>query len=316
MYHKLSHITPVYSEYFADPFVWRHEEFYYAVGTSPAGTDQSKANRFALLRSSDLIQWESLGHALISVDAELGNDYWAPEVAYNDGLFYLYYSVGHGDKGHHIRVAISANPAGPYRDTGSPLTDLSRLPFAIDASPFQDDDGQWYLFYARDFLDREDGNRAGTAIVMDRLLDMTRLAGKEKVVARAKYDWQRFMSNRPIYDSVYDWHTLEGPVVRKHNGQYYCFYSGGCWQNDTYGVDYVVADKVTGPYQYVGDSSRPRVLRTIPNKLIGPGHNSIVTDNVINYIVYHAWDQSHTARRMHIGELAWESEGPRAIVPG
>lgn len=306
----MNHIGSVYSEYFADPFVWRHEGLYYAVGTSPAGLDR----RFALLRSSDLIHWESLGHALISVDAELGNNYWAPEVAYNNGLFYLYYSVGHGDKGHHIRVAISDNPAGPYRDTGSPLTDLSRLPFAIDASPFQDDDGQWYLFYARDFLDCDNGNRAGTGLVVDRLIDMVRLASEEKVVARAKYDWQMYMPNRSMYGSVYDWHTLEGPVVRKHDGRYYCFYSGGCWQNDTYGVDYIVADSVMGPYSYVGDSSKPRVLRTIPNKLIGPGHNSIVVDCDRDYIVYHAWDQAHIARRMHISELVWELDGPRAMI--
>lgn len=310
----MSPISPVYPEPFADPFVWRHDGCYYAVGTSPSGAERKGASRFALLRSNDLMSWQSLGHALVSVAAEFGEDYWAPEVAFHEGIFYLYYSVGHGDKRHHIRVAVSERPEGPFADTGSPLTDLSRLPFAIDASPFQDDDDQWYLFYARDFLDCDDGCRAGTGLVVDRLIDMRRLAGEERVVARARHDWQMYKANRPMYDSVYNWHTLEGPVVRKHDGRYYCFYSGGCWQNDTYGVDYVIADAVMGPYSHAYDS--PRVLRSLPGRLIGPGHNSIVAGpDGKDYIVYHAWDEQHTARRMHISELAWEADGPKAVIP-
>lgn len=309
----MSHLMPVYSETFADPFVWRHDGCYYAVATSPAGPDRDKASEFTLLKSSDLTDWEKLGWALVPVGEESGNAYWAPEVAFYEGKFYLYYSVGHGHKAHHIRVAVSDRPEGPYVDTGAPLTDLSTLPFAIDGSPFQDDDGQWYLFYARDFLDCEDGYRAGTGLVVDRLIDMTRLAGEERVVARARHDWQMYMANRPMYDGIYDWHTLEGPVVRKHEGKYYCFYSGGCFQNDTYGVDYVVADSVTGPYCHVNDSAR--VLRSMVGRLIGPGHNSIVKGrDGEDCIVYHAWDEAHTGRRMHISELAWEADGPRAVV--
>lgn len=305
----MNQLSPVYPAPFADPFVWLYEECYYAIGTSPAGPD----GQFAIVKSPDLVDWQSLGHALVPVDEKFGKDYWAPEVAYHEGTFYLYYSVGHGDKGHHIRVAVSERPEGPYRDTGSPLTDLAKLPFAIDGSPFQDDDGQWYLFYARDFLDCEGDCRAGTGLAVDRLVDMTRLAGEERIVARARHDWQMYMADRPMYDGIYDWHTLEGPAVRKHDGRYYCFYSGGCWQNETYGVDYVVADSVMGPYSPVSDS--PRVLRTLPGRLIGPGHNStVIGPDGKDRIVYHAWDEAHTARRMHISELAWTADGPRGVV--
>ena len=83
--------------------------------------------------------------------AELGTDYWAPEVVEADGRFWLYYSVGHGDAGHHLRVAVADHPFGPFRDTGVNLTPHEQ--FAIDPHPFRDDDGTWYLFYARDVLD-------------------------------------------------------------------------------------------------------------------------------------------------------------------
>ncbi len=309
--------NPVYPDYFADPFVWRHEGVYYAVGTSRAAKDTSGPSHFPLLRSDDLLNWKLLGHALVQVSPEYGSDYWAPEVAYFEGVFYLYYSVGHGDKAHHLRVAASEHPEGPYEDLGIPLTDLSRTPFAIDAHPFQDDDGEWYLFYARDFPETEGVFRAGTGLAMDRLVNMTKLAGHERTVVRARSDWQRFMADRPMYGGIYDWHTLEGPAVRKHDGRYYCFYSGGCWQNDTYGVDYAIADDVIGPYSDTGNEEGPRILRSVPGKVIGPGHNSIVEgpDGESEFLVYHAWDVGMTARRMCIDPLVWTPDGPRCAGP-
>lgn len=303
--------NPVYPGYLADPFVWQHEGTYYAVGTSRAAQDTSGPSRFPLIRSTDLVNWESVGYALVALRPEFGDSYWAPEVAFDDSTFYMYYSVGHGDKGHHIRVAVSDRPEGPFEDTGEPVTDPYICPFSIDAHPFKDDDGTWYLFYARDFLDRADGFRVGTGIVVDRLIGMTKLAGEERTAMRAKSDWQRFMANRPTYGRIYDWHTLEGPAVRKHKGRYYCFYSGGCWQNDTYGVNYAVANCITGPYSDCGHDG-PKVLRTIPGRLIGPGHNSIVEGpDGSDYIVYHAWDADMTARRMCIDRLVWTADGPR-----
>jgi GH43 family beta-xylosidase len=132
------------------------------------------------------------------------------------------------------------------------------------------------------------------------------------VVLRARHDWQRFEANRSMYGGTYDWHTLEGPFVRKHAGRYYCFYSGGRWENESYGVDYAVADHVQGPYSHEGSESGPRVLHTIPGEIIGPGHNSIVRGpEGEDWIVYHAWDARMAARRMFIDRLIWTNDGPR-----
>jgi beta-xylosidase len=144
-----------------------------------------------------------------------------------------------------------------------------------------------------------------------RMRSMTNLADEGRVVLRANRDWQRFEANRSMYGGTYDWHTLEGPFVRKHSGRYYCFYSGGRWENETYGVDYAVADHVLGPYSDDGNKSGPRVLHTIPGELIGPGHNSIVRGpDGEDCIVYHAWDARMTARRMFIDRLIWTTDGP------
>ena len=220
----------------------------------------------------------------------------------------MYYSVGREDKAHHIRVAVSETPEGSYRDTGHLITDPFTCPFAIDASPFQDRDGTWYLFYARDFLD---GDRPGTGIVVDRLLDMTQLAGEERVVVRAKFDWQIFLRNRVMYGARYDWHTIEGPCVVERGGRYWCLFSAGRWENESYGVDWAVADSIIGPWMYEGSPDGARLLRTIPGQVLGPGHNSLAEgrNGDSDYIVYHAWDASMTARRMFIDPLPVERGG-------
>jgi beta-xylosidase len=314
----ITYTNPVYPDYFADPFVWKHEGVYYAIGTGAhEAAGEVGDTIFPLLRSLDFAHWEAAGNALVRPPAELGHSFWAPEVTYHDGRFYLYYSVGHEDKDHQLRVAIAHNPLGPYIDSGNALIDLSTCPFAIDPDPFRDVDGQWYLFYARDFLDEDNGYRHGTAIVVDRLVDMTRLAGDERTVLRARSDWQRFMTDRPMYGGVFDWHTLEGPCVRRHGELYYCFYSGGRWETDTYGVDFGVADNVLGPYSDIGNEAGPRILRTIPGKVIGPGHNSMVKapDDSTDYIIYHAWDREGTARRLCVDRIDWTSYGPRCDGP-
>lgn len=317
-----TYTNPVYNGYFADPFVWKHQGVYYAIGTGPAEAEGQvdeigKRRVFPLLRSDDFVNWEFAGNALLRPDPALGDNFWAPEVAYCDGTFYLYYSVGHEDKRHQLRVATSSEPLGPYQDVGESLLDPESCAFAIDPHPFRDDDGQWYLFYARDFLDTEGGVRAGTALMVARLETMTKLAGEGNVVLRARSDWQRFLANRPMYGGIYDWHTLEGACVRKYEGRYYCFYSGGRWENDTYGVDYGIADSVMGPYSDAGNEAGPRVLRSVPGYVLGPGHNSIVLglDDRTEYIVYHAWDTDMQARRMCIDKLIWTESGPRCNGP-
>jgi beta-xylosidase len=326
---RVSYKNPVYPAYFADPVVWKHGDAWYAVGTgvieaeSHAGgvtealTVEGKPGVFLLLRSEDFVRWTPIGSALELLAPDYGNAYWAPELAFADGKFWMYYSVGREDKAHHIRAAVSEKPDGPYRDTGSRITDPFTCPFAIDASPFQDEDGQWYLFYARDFLDTDDGARVGTALVVDRLVNMTTLAGEPRVVARPRFEWQRFLANRVMYGGVYDWHTLEGPCVRKRNGRYYCLFSGGRWENETYGVDYVIADHVLGPWSGQGMSERgARLLHTLPGQVIGPGHNCIAQGpGGRDFIVYHAWDPAMTARRMFIDPLDWTAEGPRCAGP-
>jgi beta-xylosidase len=316
--------NPVYSGYLADPFVFFHDGSYFAVGTGAdeaAGSVETSraANVFPVLRSNDLATWVRVGRALVRPETSLGDTFWAPEIAWDGAFFYLYYSVGFADARHQLRVATSRFPQGPYEDTGIGLTDLDQCSFAIDPHPFRDRDGKMYLFHARDFLDSDEASslRAGTALVVAELATMTKLSNRVVPVLRAHFEWQRFLRDRAMYGSRYDWHTLEGPCVRERDGKYYCMYSGGRWESAEYGVDFAVADTVSGPYSDAGGEDGPRVLRSKPGVLVGPGHHSVVfgPDGRTEYLAYHAWDPGFEARRLCIDPLIWTPAGPRADGP-
>jgi beta-xylosidase len=301
----LTYTNPVYGGYFADPFVLRQDGAYYAYGTFP-----SRSGTIPGLVSTDLVNWRSLGDVLEPLDP-VPENYCAPEVAFRDGRFYMYYSAGGEEgEGHQLRLAVASRPAGPFRDTATILDPDD--PFSIDAHPFCDDDGRWYLFYCRDLLD---GDRVGTGIVVDELPAPDRLAGARRVAVRPYADWNLFLARREMYGRTWDWYTVEGPFVVKRQGRYYLFFSGGAWREPSYGVSYAVADHPLGPWE-VCPGDGPTILRTVPGAALGPGHASIVAAaDGSDWLVYHAWPPDGRARLLRIDRLEWTPDGPRCHGP-
>jgi hypothetical protein len=119
------------------------------------------------------------------------------------------------------------------------------------------------------------------------------LAGDPKPVTRARYDWQVYDPARKEKGGV-RWHTVEGPFVLKRKGTYYEMFSGGNWQNISYGVSFAVSDTIQNADEWLqysdGETTFP-LIRTIPEKVIGPGHNSVIRgpNNRELYCVYHRW---------------------------
>jgi beta-xylosidase len=310
----ITYKNPVYPHYFADPFVLKFADTYYAYGTAPAGAG---GKQFPILRSEDLAHWEYLSHALLPINNPPGINYWAPEVAHRDGVFYLYYSAttSSSDEHHRLRVATSRAPEGPFTDSGNLL--LPDSGFSIDAHPFCDPKtGKWYLFFAADYTDEEPyGTGLAVAPLSD---DLTWVADRPRPVVRATAPWQVYEHNRNYKGRLWQaWNCVEGPFVLYHQGKYYCLYSGGAWHSENYGLGFAIADHPLGPWRDDFAKHGPTVLKGIANESIGPGHNSVVLgpDNQTQFVVYHAWDKSHTARRMCIDPLQWTKNGPRCIGP-
>ncbi len=300
--------NPVVARDFPDPFVFKFCAQYYAIATG----FWHDGGVFGILRSRDLINWTDCGSALKSVPFPDAPCYWAPEIYYRNGKFYLYYSVGN-EENMRIRAAVSDSPAGGYVDAG---IDLTSEQFAIDAHVFVDDaDGSEWLFYATDFLDYD---QIGTGTVCDKMISPLELQGKPQPVTRAKYDWQIYDPMRASKGNV-RWHTIEGSTVLKRKGLYYQMFSGGNWQNVSYGVSYATTRNInqTEEWSQVADGEITfPILRTIPEKVVGPGHNSVVrgTDNRQLYCVYHRWAADLSGRQMAIDPL--DFAGERMLVVG
>ncbi len=299
---------PVFEGYFADPFVLRLDDgSYVAYGSS--GSPATGARVFEALVSDDLLSWWSCGPVLNRLDASDGDEYWAPEVIQGDGAYWMYFSVGHGIAGHHIRVARSESPLGPFDDQGISLTPGET--FAIDAHPFVDADGGRYLYFARDVLDSP---RPGTHLAVVPLASWTAGAADPVEVLAPDADWQIYARDREMYGARFDWHTLEGPSVVRRRGRYWLTYSGGAWTGPGYAVSWAVADSPLGPWK-PAPTGRPALLRSTA-ELIGPGHSSLTTTPAgDDAIAFHAWDEERTRRRMHVHRISFKPEGPRVDGP-
>lgn len=297
---------PVYEGYFADPFLLRTDDRYYAYGS---GNPSLPSRGFEALTSSDLRSWTSVGTVFAGTDPRLGDSYWAPEVAISGGRYWMYYSVGQGIAAHHIRVAVADSPVGPFEDTGVNLTPDEM--FAIDAHPFWDVDGTRYLFFARDVLDAD---RPGTALAVKRLTSMTTVEAQTTPVLAPDADWQIYERSRQMYGRVLDWHTLEGPTVVLRDGAYHLFFSGGSWEGSGYGVSVATAASPLGPWTHIA-APQADVLSTAITGLVGPGHNSVLRiPGAIDVIGYHAWNSDRTRRQMYLDRLDWTGDVPSVIA--
>jgi GH43 family beta-xylosidase len=297
------YLNPVDVRHFPDPFVLKSAGVYWGYATGRWRDGRC----FGILRSRDLQSWEEIGGAMEPLPGD-APCYWAPEVIADEGRFLMYYSVG-DEVRMQIRVAVAEHPAGPFVDSGRRLTSEE---FAIDPHVFIDHDGTRWLFYAIDFTDHA---RVGTGTVCDHLLDPFTLAGHPRPVTRAISDWQIYDPCRASKGNVC-WHTVEGPFVLERKGIYYQMFSGGNWQNPSYGVSYAVTSDLDAPGEWRQAGEDQRVLRTIPGAVIGPGHNSCVRgpDNRQLFCVYHRWAVDFSHRVMAIDRLDWAGE--RLIVLG
>jgi len=68
---------------------------------------------------------------------------WAPDAAYKDGTYYLYFPAKDRAGAFRIGVATSASPTGPFTARSQPI----KGSYSIDPAVFIDDDGTAYLFF-------------------------------------------------------------------------------------------------------------------------------------------------------------------------
>ena len=257
-----------------DPYVIKANGMYYMYATHVKGVQ--------LYKSQDKINWDFLGFCY-SKQGEM--DYWAPAVIEIDGRFYLYYSsMAETEEDVHkerICVAEGSSPEGPFEFVKELIE-----PFSIDPHVVKSG-GELFMFYSVNDYDAE---RAGTLIVVDKMVSPTQMEGNPKVAVRATLDEEIFMKDR--FKQGQHWHTLEGAFYLEKDGYHYLMYSGNCYQNENYYIGYAVCkseekDLTKLQFKKYPDEQTycPLICKNETEE--GTGHHSVLEENGKYYVFYH-----------------------------
>eukprot|EP00891_Asterochloris_glomerata_P006014 jgi/Astpho2/6014/Aster-03971 len=187
---------------------------------------------------------------------------WAPEVAYLQGQYVMYFSARNPslvNGSSCIGVATASTPAGPFNSSSSEaLTCNEAMGGMIDPSPFVDTDGSVYLLYKND----------GLTIIPPFPISLW--------VAPLTPDGLSFEPNTRPAAILQPQYSFQGAVIEAPQlhrcGQAYClFYSSNCYRTTSYNIGFAVARNITGPYT---SSQQPLVqANTAYGDVLGPGNH-------------------------------------------
>ena len=282
--------NPVLPGDYADPSVIRVGDDYWATATS-----SEWAPLFPILHSNNLVDWTTVGHVFPdSLPQWAEAHFWAPEITYEKGRFYIYYTAKKNGGGLCVAVASSANATGPFTDHG-PL--VCQEVGSIDAFEVRDEKGELYLIW------KEDGNSRN----LPTPLWGQRINEERTVLLGEKFELFR---NDP---NTWEGHVVEGPAIIRRGDFYYLFYAGDrcCGSNCTYGVGVARARSLKGPWEK--NVSNPILRQNEYWKC--PGHGTVVTDKTgIDYFMYHAYATEgtvYTGRQGLLDKIHWsETQWP------
>ena len=237
---------------------------------------------------------------------------WAPDAAYKNGKYYLFFPAKDYEGHFRIGVATSDKPEGPF----TAEKDFIEGSFSIDPAVFIDDDGQAYMYWGGLWGGRlekwatgeynADGVGPGAdepaigAICAKMTPDL--LAFEMKPAQVQILD----ENGEPIVAGDEDRRFFEGPWMHKYMGKYYLSYSTGT----THRLVYAVGESPMGPFVFGGQILDPVQGWTT--------HHSIVEFNGKWYLFYHDASLSgiDAQRCVKYAELFYNEDGSiRKVKP-
>jgi beta-xylosidase len=290
---------------FADPFVLREKDTYYAFAT---GT-RTKHLQVAVAHGDDLSSWTLLPDALPTLpawavrSAELT---WAPSLLRRGSAYVLYYTAPDSVSGFQcISRAVSAKPEGPYVDESSaPFVCDQPLCGSIDPSPFVDRSGRAYLLWKSDENSAKchSASRIWSQPLTDDGLAVTgspaRLLGTDRA-------WER-----PL---------IEAPSMVQREGRFFLFYSASGYESADYAIGYATCSGPLGPCEKA-TLDRPFVASS--KGLLGPGGQEFFEDaQGATWMTYHAWSPPRStyasggARSLRFARVGFERGAPELLLP-
>ena len=265
----------------ADPFILEANGKYYIYTTGHHGV--------YAYQSEDLFSgWEFCGMVMTVPNHD---SFWAPSVIELDGKFYMYNSIeiydDEPDAGGHrgaMFVSEADNPLGPFTNAKQLLH-----PFSIDSHVVKNENGL-FIFYT---TNRFEGDRIGSYIVVDRLIDPYHAEGKPVTVVEPTLDEDIYRRDR--YKKGQHWHTIEGAFYFKEGDWQYVMYSGNCYEQPTYYIGYARAktdetDLTKIKFEKYPDDKTYHPVISANEFEEGTGHHSMIKKDGQWYAVYHARD--------------------------
>lgn len=273
--------NPIIDADYSDPDVCRVGNDYYMTASS-----FSAFPGLPVLHSTDLVNWEIIGHALTDSypllptyqgsaldyrrQIQHGNYVWAPAIRHHNGWFYIYW----GDPDQGLFMVRTQDPRGQW---SKPVL-VKEGKGMIDCCPLWDDDGQAWLSHGCA------GTRAGIKSVLfvaPLSTDGTHVTGPSRIV----YDGHE---NQP---------TIEGTKLYKHGGYYYIMSPAG---GVKYGWQVVLrAKNPYGPYEEHVSMAQGR------SRVNGPHQGAWVqTQNGEDWFI-HFQDKHAYGRVVHLQPAEW-----------
>lgn len=230
---------------------------------------------------------------------------WAPDAAYANHTYYLYFPAKDSSGIFRIGVATSNKPEGPFKALPKPIAGS----YSIDPCVFKDDDGNFYMYFGGIWggqLQKWDHNKytagagnkdANELAALPRVAklrkDMTGFEGQVKELVLLNEQ------GKPFYEKDNDKRFFEASWVHKYKGKYYFSYSTG----DTHNLCYAIGDSPYGPFTYKGVIMTPVTGWTT--------HHSIVEKDGKWYLFYHDVELSGKTylRNVKVTELHYRADG-------
>ena len=245
--------------------------------------DQYKMEDYHILSMDDVdAPCVDNGEALHMKDIPwVSKQMWAPDAAYKNGTYYLFFPARDKDGIFRLGVASSTNPAGPFKAE----PDYIPGSFSIDPAVLVDDDGRSYIYFGGLWGGQLEKWQTGTFVP-----DAEGPAANEPAlgpqVAELSDDMLTFKSapqeiqivdenGNPLTAGDEDRRYFEGPWMHKYNGLYYLSYSTG----SSHYLVYATSKNPQGPFTYKGRILEPVIGWTT--------HHSIVQFKDKWYLFYH-----------------------------
>jgi hypothetical protein len=278
--------------YTADPsaHVFNNRLYVYPSHDTATGTPEDDLGSHFNMMDFHVLSMDSVGGPVtdhgVALDIKnipwAGRQLWAPDAAFANGTYYLYFPVKNKKDIFQIGVATSKKPEGPFTAEKAPM----KGSYSIDPCVFKDDNGTYYMYVGGIWggqlqrwsgggeYDSTKGNRKPEEPAI--LPRIAKLSPNMKEFAEPLKEIQVIDKNgKPFTEKDNDKRFFEGSWTFKYNGKYYFTYSTG----DTHNLVYATGTSPYGPFTYQGVMLKPVEGWT--------SHHSVVEFKGKWYLFYH-----------------------------